>query len=72
MSAVAEVLPTVAANRDPRCSELPTCPVCADSMVAAEASAYVSDQMISYLWTCDNCGYGFVTKHAVRKRFLCN
>ena len=51
MSAVAEVLPTVAANRDPRCSELPTCPVCADSMVAAEASAYVSDHMISYLWT---------------------
>ncbi|MGY3035876.1 C4-type Zn-finger protein [Bradyrhizobium sp. USDA 4354] len=72
MSAVAEVMSTVATNRDPRCSELPTCPVCADSMVAAEASAYVSDHMISYLWTCDNCGYGFVTKHAVKHRFTCN
>ena len=71
MSAVAEVLTTVARNHDPRCSELPTCPVCADSMVAAEASAYVSDHVISYLWTCDNCGYGFVTKHSV-KRFACN
>lgn len=33
MSAVAEVLSAVAYHRDPRCSELPTCPVCADSMV---------------------------------------
>ena len=71
MSALAEVLSTVAPNGDPRCSELPTCPVCADSMVAAEASAFVSDQLISYLWTCDTCGYGFVTKHAV-KRITCN
>ena len=39
MSAVAEVLSTVVHHRDPRCSDLPTCPVCADSMVAAEASA---------------------------------
>jgi len=27
--------------------------------------------VISYLWTCDTCGYGFVTKHAL-KRFACN
>jgi hypothetical protein len=33
-------------------------------MVAAEASAYVADKIVSYLWTCDTCGYGFVTKHA--------
>lgn len=72
MSAVAEVLSTVAHHRAPRCSDLPTCPVCADSMVAAEASAYISDQVISYLWTCDTCGYGFVTKHAVRQRLICN
>jgi hypothetical protein len=72
MAAIAEMMSTVAARlRDPRCSELPTCPVCADSMVAAEASAYVSDNLISYLWTCDTCGYGFVTKHSV-KRFACN
>jgi hypothetical protein len=69
MSAVAEVLS--AGTRSPRGSDLPTCPVCADSMVAAEASAYLADNVISYLWTCDTCGYGFVTKHSV-KRFVCN
>jgi hypothetical protein len=56
---------------DPRGCDLPTCPVCADTMVAAEASAYLNDHVISYLWTCDTCGYGFVTKHSV-KRFACN
>jgi hypothetical protein len=71
MPAVAEILSTVANNPGPRGSDLPTCPVCADSMVAAEGSAFISDDMISYLWTCDTCGYGFVTKHAV-KRFVCN
>src|SRR5215471_18828353 len=71
MSAVAEAMSTVAQNSDPRGSDLPTCPVCADSMVAAEASAYLTDNVISYLWTCDTCGYGFVTKHAL-KRFACN
>jgi hypothetical protein len=40
-------------------------------MIAAEASAYLSDDLISYLWTCDTCGYGFVTKH-VAKRIVCN
>jgi C4-type Zn-finger protein len=67
MSAVAEVLSTTAIGADPRGSELPTCPVCADSMVAAEASAYVADNIISYLWTCDTCGYGFVTKHRLKR-----
>jgi hypothetical protein len=71
MAAVAEVLSTVASQPDPRGCDLPTCPVCADSMVAAEASAYLNDHVISYLWTCDTCGYGFVTKHAVKK-FACN
>jgi hypothetical protein len=71
MPAVAEVLSTDASHHDPRGSDLPTCPVCADSMVAAEASAFLSDNVISYLWTCDTCGYGFVTKHALR-RFACN
>jgi hypothetical protein len=71
MSAVAAVQSTIAPNPDPRGCDLPTCPVCADSMVAAEASAYLSDNFISYLWTCDTCGYGFVTKHALR-RFACN
>src|SRR5499433_4426043 len=67
MSAVAEILSTAATHPDPRGSDLPTCPVCADSMVAAEASAYLHDNVISYLWTCDTCGYGFVTKHQVKK-----
>ncbi|BBC00333.1 C4-type Zn-finger protein [Bradyrhizobium japonicum] len=71
MPALAEVLSTTASRPDPRGSDLPTCPVCADSMVAAEASAYLFDNLISYLWTCDNCGYGFVTKHAV-KPIVCN
>jgi hypothetical protein len=40
-------------------------------MVAAEASAYLADNIVSYLWTCDTCGYGFVTKHSL-KRLVCN
>ncbi|MCA6113962.1 hypothetical protein J6524_03340 [Bradyrhizobium sp. WSM 1738] len=71
MAAFAEVRSTVAFRPDPRGCDLPTCPVCADTMVAAEASAYLNDNVISYLWTCDTCGYGFVTKHSV-KRFACN
>ena len=71
MPATAEVLSTVAFNPIRADVILPTCPVCADSMVAAEASAYLTDHVISYLWTCDTCGYGFVTKHSV-KRFACN
>jgi hypothetical protein len=71
MPALAEVMSTLAPQSGPRGSELPTCPVCADSMVAAEASAFVADDIVSYLWTCDTCGYGFVTKHAL-KRFICN
>jgi hypothetical protein len=49
-----------------RITERPVCRICADSMVAAEASAFVSDDVVSYLWTCDTCGYGFVTRHAVK------
>jgi hypothetical protein len=71
MPALAEILSTVAPHGDPRVCDLPTCPVCADSMVAAEASAFVSDNVVSYLWTCDTCGYGFVTKHSLR-RLACN
>jgi len=71
MPATAEALSTIALRRVPRGSEMPNCPVCADSMVAAEASAYISDQVVSYLWTCDTCGYGFVTRHVVRQ-ITCN
>lgn len=75
MPAVAAARPTKASRsgsrRSPRGSDLPTCPVCADSMVAAEASAFLKQDVVSYLWTCDTCGYGFVTEHAFT-RIACN
>jgi hypothetical protein len=71
MPAIAEVLPTKSPHPAPRGSELPAGPVCADSMIAAEASAFVADNLVSYLWTCDTCGYGFVTKHSF-KAVACN
>jgi hypothetical protein len=71
MPAIAEIRPTALPPSAPRGSDLPTCPVCADSMIAAEASAYLPDNVIGHLWSCDTCGYGFVTKHVVR-RIACN
>jgi hypothetical protein len=71
MPAIAEVLSTNVPQSAPRGSDLPVCAVCADSMVAAEASAFISDDVISYLWSCDTCGYGFVTKHSLN-RLVCN
>jgi hypothetical protein len=65
MPALADALSTGVPHAAPRGSDLPVCLVCADSMVAAEASAFLSDNVVSYLWTCDTCGYGFVTKHSV-------
>jgi hypothetical protein len=63
MSAVAEVLRTRTVS--PRGSRRPVCAICSDSMVAAEASAFVAGDVVSYLWSCDTCGYGFVTKHTM-------
>lgn len=71
MPAIAESLSTIPVHAAPRERELPTCPVCADSMIAAEASAFLSDNVVSYLWTCDTCGYGFVTEHSF-KAIVCN
>ena len=67
MPAIADTLSTGVPHPAPRGSDLPVCLVCADSMVAAEASAFLSDNLVSYLWTCDTCGYGFVTKHSVNQ-----
>lgn len=72
MSATAEIRPTKASHpkamgTTQRSAELRTCPVCADSMIAAESSAFLADNVVSYLWTCDTCGYGFVTNHKVTK-----
>ena len=47
----------------PRGRSLPTCSICAEGMVAPEASAITADGSINYLWTCETCGYGFVTKY---------
>ena len=66
MSALAEIQP--AGKRAKRLTSRPTCTVCAASMVAAEASALVSEDVVSYLWSCDVCGYGFVTDHAFGRR----
>jgi hypothetical protein len=67
MPAVAEVPSTGVPPLVSRGSDRPTCTVCADSMVAAEASAFVAENLISYLWTCDTCGYGFVTNHSLKR-----
>ena len=69
MPALAEIQSTTpprASFMSPRTSNRLVCTICADSMIAAEASA-LSDDVISYLWTCDTCGHGFVTKHAITK-----
>jgi hypothetical protein len=71
MPASAAVQSTNPTRSAPRGSDLPTCLVCVDSMVAAEASAFLADDVVSYLWTCDNCGYGFVTRHEF-PRLACN
>ena len=55
----------------PRASDSRQCPVCADSLIAAEGSALGADGHVSYLWTCETCGYGFVTTHEM-KQFVCN
>jgi hypothetical protein len=66
MSANAEVSHAPRSAR--RGGDRPVCLVCADSMVAAEASVLLSDDVVSYLWSCETCGYGFVTKHSVKAR----
>ena len=67
MSAATDVLPRSVPRPVQRGSDRPTCPVCADTMIAAEASALLAEESISYLWSCDTCGYGFVTKYEIQK-----
>ena len=71
MQALAQRQATVRRRSSSRQNVRPICSICADSMVAAEASAFLSEDVITYLWTCDTCGYGFVTKHAM-PIFACN
>ena len=72
MSAIAEILSSDAPRPAPRASDMPVCPICADSVVAAEGSAFSADGELSYLWCCETCGYGFVTKHLIKRAFACN
>jgi hypothetical protein len=72
MSAIAEVLSSDKPREAPRASDMPVCPICADSLVAAEGSAFSADGELSYLWSCETCGYGFVTRHMIKKAFACN
>lgn len=58
-------------SRAPRANNMTACPICADSLVAAEGSAFSADGEVSYLWSCESCGYGFVTKHTF-KAYACN
>lgn len=67
MSALAATRPARMISPAARKNDFPRCPVCADSMIAAEASALLPDELVSYLWTCDTCGYGFVTKYMIRR-----
>ena len=71
MPALAELQSSLPTRLPRPISSRPVCKVCSDSMVAAEASAFLSDDLVSYLWSCDNCGYGFVTTHAL-KPYVCN
>jgi C4-type Zn-finger protein len=71
MPAIAEGPSTALPHSTQRGTDLPTCPVCADTMIAAEASAYLADNVIGHLWSCDTCGYGFVTKHIVARHIAC-
>jgi hypothetical protein len=45
----------------PRVRNRPRCSLCSDAMVAPEASVLQSGGRVSYLWSCDTCGQGFVT-----------
>ena len=66
MTALAAARPARILSPAARRNDFPCCPVCADTMIAAEASALLPDERISHLWTCDTCGYGFVTKFILR------
>lgn len=51
--------------RSNRRTTMPTCKVCASQMIAAESSVLGKDNVVSYLWSCDVCGYGFVTDASI-------
>jgi uncharacterized Zn finger protein len=52
-------------RRRPRVHLITRCSICSDTMVAPEVSVLKSDGEVSYLWSCDRCGHGFVTEARV-------
>ena len=68
-ASAAAVLSSDAPHTAPRIRALPECPVCSDSMIAAEGSALNVDGGVSYLWSCETCGYGFVTRHLMHAQW---
>ena len=72
MAAVAEVMSTVASQPDPRGCDIPDLPgVCGLNGGGGSVCLSQRSRQLSYLWTCETCGYGFVTRHAMKK-FACN
>jgi hypothetical protein len=49
----------------PRERRLPCCPICDEQVIAAQQSVLKDDGSYEYLWLCDDCGCGFVTRHLV-------
>ncbi len=39
----------------------PSCPRCGDSLLAAEASEFLSEGRVRHFWACDSCGQQFHT-----------
>jgi hypothetical protein len=50
----------VDAHRTPRLP-FPSCPVCHTVLIAAAASAHVSERDIRHAWLCEDCGHAFTT-----------
>jgi len=40
---------------------LPCCQQCGDALVAPAQSVHVDDNDVRHWWSCDNCGYEFMT-----------
>ena len=39
----------------------PACPQCHAVLIAAAASAHVSERDVRHAWLCDDCGHAFTT-----------
>jgi ribosomal protein S27AE len=57
----ADVIPTIEKSPGIYFLGCQTCPNCRETVFAAEG-ADVTGDAIKYRWTCDLCGFGFVTE----------